>query len=140
VLSTLVGPGSVLGSTAETTGATAATTYELGGEVSGWVGDEPSSIDGETNPTLEFTAGERYEIRWRNVDGLPHQLQTLDDDGTVLVESSTLRSGGARTSVLFDATEAMTEYSELQTAIVDWAMGKYTDADIQEIIVVWATG
>jgi len=93
------------------------TTIQLGGEISGWVGQAPSSIDGTTNPTLTLQAGETYRIEWENLDGSPHNLQILDHDDTQYeghivggVDTSLLSTQGETQSVEFTATEEMVRY------------------------------
>jgi len=56
------------------------TTFELDGNATGWVGRNPESIAGQTNPTLALTPGERYEITCTNVDGQAHNVELLDGD------------------------------------------------------------
>jgi glucose/arabinose dehydrogenase len=57
------------------------TTIELGGEIPGWVGQAPSSIEGTTNPTLRLQAGAEYTVSWVNLDGAPHDFHVLDSEG-----------------------------------------------------------
>jgi len=53
---------------------------ELGGETAGWVGQAPSDIEGETNPTLELEEGQTYVVTWENLDGLQHDFVLLDSE------------------------------------------------------------
>lgn len=45
-----------------------------------WIGQEPSEIEGEENPTLELVAGWEYEIGYVNRDGDSHNLALWADD------------------------------------------------------------
>lgn len=93
-----------------TTVAAQAVTFELGGEVGGWQGRSPSSIGGQTNPTLELEAGTEYEITWENVDGAPHNVVIEDAEGNDLVRTEIVSGQGATQSVTFTASEEMTTY------------------------------
>ena len=91
------------------------TTIELGGQTTGWVGQAPSSIEGETNPTLEMTAGEEYTVTWENLDGNLHDFHILDSQGNEIEGTGAPPEGylseiGATASVTFTATEEMAEY------------------------------
>ncbi|WP_226041054.1 plastocyanin/azurin family copper-binding protein [Natrinema sp. DC36] len=44
-------------------------TYSMRLEDGQWVGQEPDAIADETNPTLEFEAGETYAVEWENTIG-----------------------------------------------------------------------
>lgn len=85
-------------------------TFQLGGKVAGWQGRSPSSIEGQTNPTLELEAGIEYEIIWRNLDGAPHNIVIEDADGNNLVRTKLISEQGASQSVTFTASEKMAEY------------------------------
>ena len=87
-----------------------AQTFELGGEVQGWVGRSPQSISGQTNPTLELQAGQQYEIVWENVDGLQHNIVIEDSNGEQLVRSELMGEQGATQTVTFTASEDMATY------------------------------
>lgn len=87
-----------------------AQTYRFGGEVQGWQGRAPSSIEGQTNPTIELEAGTEYELWFENLDGAPHNIAVRDGDGNTVVESDTISEQGATTSVTFTATSAMAQY------------------------------
>ena len=91
------------------------TTFELGGQTTGWVGQAPSSIEGTTNPTLEMTAGEEYTVTWENLDGNLHDFHVLDAEGNEIDGTGAPADGyvdtqGETTSVTFTATEEMAEY------------------------------
>ncbi|MFC4439489.1 MULTISPECIES: hypothetical protein [Natrialbaceae] len=45
-----------------------------------WIGEEPSEIEGEENPTLELVAGWQYEIGYVNRGGDSHNLALWADD------------------------------------------------------------
>lgn len=49
-------------------------TIRLGGDSSGWRGQEPSEIENETNPTLTLDSGTTYKITRENLDGAEHEL------------------------------------------------------------------
>lgn len=84
--------------------------FELGGVTPGWEGRTPSSIEGETNPTLELEAGETYKITWENVDGQPHDIVILDGNGEEIVGTEIIEEQGATQTLEFEATEEMAEY------------------------------
>lgn len=86
------------------------TTFRLGGEVGGWRGQSPSSIQGETNPTLDLEAGTEYTIVWENLDGAPHNVVIEDEDGNNLVQTEIMSNQGTTQSVTFTASEEMNEY------------------------------
>lgn len=87
-----------------------ATSFLLGGDTSGWVGREPSSISGTTNPPLRLEAGQQYEVTWVNVDGAPHNFVVQNGQGDTLVRTEIISDEGARQTVTFTAEAAMTEY------------------------------
>lgn len=76
-----VAAGSVVGTVGLTGAQGQETTFEFGGEIAGWTGRAPASIEGQTNPTLQLQAGQTYTVRWENLDGLPHNFGFLDPDG-----------------------------------------------------------
>lgn len=47
----------------------------------GWFGRQPRSIRRQTNPRLALQDGQTYRIRWRNLDGLPHNFSFFDQQG-----------------------------------------------------------
>ncbi|MFC7165524.1 cupredoxin domain-containing protein [Halospeciosus flavus] len=83
---------------------------ELGAKTEGWVGRVPTSIDGETNPTLRPVVGQTYTVVVENLDGVPHDFVVEDGSGKKIVESETVDSQGDTTSVTFEGTAAMTTY------------------------------
>ncbi|SDR15836.1 PQQ-dependent sugar dehydrogenase [Halopelagius longus] len=84
--------------------------FELHGQVEGWIGAAPPSIEGVTNPTLEVKAGETYTITWVNVDGKTHNLVIVDDEGYQVLRTKLEPEQGAVQTVQFEATENMGEY------------------------------
>ncbi|MFC7044938.1 PQQ-dependent sugar dehydrogenase [Halobacteriaceae archaeon GCM10025711] len=87
-----------------------ATEIRLGGEIPGWVGQAPASIEGQTNPTLELSAGQPYRVTWENLDGAPHNFAVLDGDGNALVRSEIMNQQGETQSVEFTASAEMERY------------------------------
>lgn len=102
--------GTVVGSGGITAAQAVTRTFELGGVTPGWEGRAPSSIEGETNPTLELEAGQTYEITWENVDGQPHDIAILDENEAELVGTEIIEEQGATQTLEFEATEEMAEY------------------------------
>lgn len=89
---------------------TATTTIELGGDLSGWEGQEPSSIVGKTNPRLDLTEGTEYELIWENLDGATHDFQILNARDEILVNSRNEGTQGEMVTVTFTASHEMTRY------------------------------
>ncbi len=85
-------------------------TYRLGGEVGGWQGREPATIEGQTNPTLTFQPGTEYEVIWENLDGAPHNFTIKDANGNNIVSTETMSNQGETRSLTFTASEEMTQY------------------------------
>lgn len=86
------------------------TTYQFGGEVSGWQGQAPSSLQGQTNPTLNLQPGTQYEVTWENLDGAPHNFAIHDSGGSAIISSQIISEQGATQTVTFTASENMSEY------------------------------
>lgn len=86
------------------------TEIRLGGEVGGWVGQAPTSIQGTTNPTLQLKAGATYTITWKNLDGTEHELIIEDDTGSAVVKTNSARQQGKTVSKQFTARANMTAY------------------------------
>ena len=59
------------------------------GLTQGWVGLEPSAIDGEENPTLVLQEGEEYTMGWTDGDGSQHNIEIWDDGGDVVDDLQT---------------------------------------------------
>lgn len=87
-----------------------AETFELQGEIGGWVGVSPDYIEGEQNPTLVMEPGEDYEVIWENVDGASHNFAIEDESNNVFVETDYASSIGATESVTFTAEEGFDNY------------------------------
>lgn len=85
-------------------------TFELGGKVSGWLGQSPAPIEGETNPTLRMKAGKDYVIAWENLDGNSHNVTIGDGDGNVLERTQVVESTGATQTLEFTAKPEMETY------------------------------
>lgn len=86
------------------------TTIELGGETAGWTGRAPASIEGTTNPTLQLTVGQTYELTWENLDGVEHELIIENGDGKQLAATESASQTGATRSLTFTANEEMASY------------------------------
>jgi glucose/arabinose dehydrogenase len=84
--------------------------FVFGGEVPGWMGREPSDIEGQTNPTLELSPGEEYVFTWVNTDGLPHNVAIVDNEGNVLEQTEIISEQGETQTLQFSASEEMAEY------------------------------
>jgi len=117
-------------------GEAPASDYELGGSSDGWSGESPSSIDGQTNPTLELEVGDSYVITWYNRDGECHNFVIHDEDGTAIESTEANNEEGTWESVMFTATDEMVEYvsepqeSAMKGKIVpkpDFHLGAYSD-------------
>ncbi|WP_227376123.1 cupredoxin domain-containing protein [Haladaptatus halobius] len=87
-----------------------ATTFELGGRLSGWVGRSPESIADETNPTLRLQVGKTYVIAWENLDGQPHNIAIGDGNGTVLKRTERVTEMGKTQTLEFTAKPKMATY------------------------------
>jgi glucose/arabinose dehydrogenase len=85
-------------------------TVELDAFSDGWVGTSPDGIAGETNPTLEFRAGNPYRVIWTNADGAPHDFAVLDGDGNRLVGTEIDGEQGASHTLVFEGSEEMAGY------------------------------
>ena len=87
-----------------------AQTFEFVGSVPGWQATGPSSISGQTNPTLRLVPGRLYAIYWINGDGAPHNVEIENDQDETMVRSDVIERGGARQTVKFVAREDMSVY------------------------------
>ncbi len=85
-------------------------TFELGGQVSGWLGQSPDPIADKTNPTLQMEAGKEYVIAWENLDGNSHNVAIGDGDGNVLKRTEVVKTKGATQTLEFTATRKMKTY------------------------------
>lgn len=59
------------------------------GYSSHWEGLEPSSIEGEENPTLQLEDGGEYTMEWINADGATHDLVIEDGSGDTVDDLAT---------------------------------------------------
>ena len=105
----VAGAGAVVGSFANFSIAQGET-IRLGGEVQGWQGRAPSSIEGTVNPTLNLEAGTEYTVVWENLDGQPHDFDIRNESGESVVDSDIISEQGATTEVTFTASEEMATY------------------------------
>ncbi len=83
------------------------------GQTSAWIGLQPSSIEGEENPTLILEAGETYSIGWTEGDGAAHNLELRNDDGEVVDDYTTgdpVSDPGSDETFEFEAQDVMTLY------------------------------
>ncbi|WP_231183960.1 hypothetical protein [Haladaptatus sp. DYF46] len=87
-----------------------AATFELSGQVSGWVGQSPPPIEGNTNPTLQMIAGKEYVIAWENMDGHSHNVAIGDGEGNVLERTEVVETMGTTQTLEFTATPKMETY------------------------------
>ncbi|ELZ43467.1 secreted glycosyl hydrolase [Halorubrum saccharovorum DSM 1137] len=87
-----------------------ATTIELDGQTSGWVGTAPASIDGQTNPELQLREGEEYTVEWLNVDGRSHNFALLDDSDEVIEQTELMGTEGETQTYTFTATADVAGY------------------------------
>lgn len=78
------GVGTELWWLTQDSGADVDKTYLLGGVTKGWQGYAPESISGQSNPTLQLEAGNTYRLLWKNGDGVPHNFQIRDSQGSPL--------------------------------------------------------
>lgn len=91
-------------------GRAQATEIELEGDTGGWVGRSPEDIEGETNPTLSFEAGQTYSVTWTNGDGAPHSFIVENADGDRLAGTQIVEEEGESRTVELEATPAMASY------------------------------
>ncbi|SEP03208.1 Copper binding protein, plastocyanin/azurin family [Halogranum amylolyticum] len=82
----------------------------LGGMVKAWVGQKPTRVDGQNNPTLQLTAGTEYTLIWGNLDGAEHELIIEDANGEELAATESASQQGATRSITFTASQKMAEY------------------------------
>lgn len=75
-----------------------------------WYGVAPEKIEGEENPTLQFEAGQEYELVWINVDSAEHELLVETDDGEELEASDASETAGEAVSMTVEANEDAAEY------------------------------
>ncbi|WP_049971127.1 PGF-CTERM sorting domain-containing protein [Haladaptatus cibarius] len=102
---TMIGAGALVG-----VARGQAATFELGGQLSGWIGRAPDPIADETNPTIQMQAGKTYVIAWENMDGQPHNVAIADGEGNTLEETEVVNTKGYVQTLEFTAKPAMTTY------------------------------
>lgn len=56
----------------------------LEASASAWSGVAPEQVPEEGNPTLVLQAGAEYALRWEHGDGLLHNIEIRDENGTVV--------------------------------------------------------
>lgn len=100
---------SLVAGTSQPTSAQAQT-FRFGGEVQAWQGREPESIADQSNPTIQLTAGQEYQVVWENVDGQPHNFALHDTEENAIVQSEIISEQGATQTVTFTASEEMARY------------------------------
>jgi len=88
------------------------TTFDLRGQIGGWEGIAPSSIEGDTNPTLTLQEGETYKLGWTEGDGFGHNIAIRDADGNVVDDLATERTTDPSDGqwLTFTASSEMAEY------------------------------
>ncbi|WP_433633070.1 plastocyanin/azurin family copper-binding protein [Halomicrococcus sp. NG-SE-24] len=86
------------------------TTIELNGLISGWEGNAPDGISGQTNPTLTLQEGGEYTVTWTNGDGSPHDFALQDADDNNIKKTDIVSEEGATVSLTFTASTEMVEY------------------------------
>ncbi|MCO8246165.1 MULTISPECIES: hypothetical protein [unclassified Haladaptatus] len=85
-------------------------TFELGGQVSGWLGQSPEPLADKTNPTIQMVAGKDYVIGWENLDGNSHNIAIGDGKGNILKRTEVIEMKGATQTLEFTATTEMETY------------------------------
>ncbi len=85
-------------------------TFELSGQVSGWIGQSPNPIADKTNPTLQMKAGNDYVIAWENMDGNSHNIAIGDGKGNVIKRTEVVETKGTTQTLEFTATTKMETY------------------------------
>lgn len=94
----------------DTPDASPEATFEMNAVSTGWEGTAPEALAGVTNPTLQLEAGATYRVIWTNDDGAEHDFVVLDDAGDRIVGTELYQTGGESHELVFEATEAMTQY------------------------------
>ena len=93
-VTTATGALAGVGGLGSTAAQSASQEIRLGGEIAGWRGRAPDSIDGESNPTLNLEAGTTYRVVWENLDGMGHNFALLDSAGEALERTQILSEEG----------------------------------------------
>ncbi|MFB6130163.1 MAG: twin-arginine translocation signal domain-containing protein, partial [Salinigranum sp.] len=99
--------GALAGGAAAVVPAGSGVDIRLGGHIPGWKGMAPSAIQGKENPTLTLTAGKKYTLVWKNLDGAPHNFTIEDAGGNVMVRTSIVSTEGNTQKVTFTAKQSM---------------------------------
>lgn len=91
--------------------------YYLALEREQWVGIAPEAIEGVTNPTLEFQAGQPYAVVWtlrteRRRHETGHNFVIQDEDGNYVAYTGFLAEQGTSLTLRFTAEEDMAVYSD----------------------------
>jgi plastocyanin len=84
--------------------------YVFDGLTPGWEGLAPSSIEGETNPTVELEAGETYVFGFINGDGAQHNIAIWDDNDEELSASEYISEENTTKTLEFEATAEAASY------------------------------
>lgn len=89
-------------------------TFEFVLTEGGWEGRSPDAVAGETNPTLELTTDDVYEVvasteRSREEHETPHVFTIIDEEGQEVAHTNFLHPGQSQ-SVLFVAEDRLARY------------------------------
>ena len=84
----------------------------LEGITGGYVGIEPSDIEGVENPTLVLEDGEEYEIGWTQGDGASHNVELWDSSENMVEDYGTSLTDdpGDGDFLTFTATDEIAYY------------------------------
>ena len=86
------------------------TTIKFDGEVGAWIGQAPSSIADQSNPTLTLQEGATYTVEWESIDGAPHDFDVRDSEDNTLVNTDVVSGEGATGTVEITVTAEMAQY------------------------------
>ncbi|AGB38081.1 hypothetical protein [Natronococcus occultus] len=75
-----------------------------------WVGEAPSVIENEENPTLELTAGDEYDIGYVNRDADSHGLAIWGDGDEEREATDVTEEEDTQQWLTVEADEELTEY------------------------------
>ncbi|MFD1564704.1 plastocyanin/azurin family copper-binding protein [Haloarchaeobius amylolyticus] len=107
-----------------------AETYSLTLEEGQWVGRSPDAIADETNPTLEFEAGETYAVEWENAIG-QHQPEAENRNYEPLPGHNFVIASGGQTNEWNTHVRSDFTAEEGETQTVEFVareeMGVYLD-------------
>jgi hypothetical protein len=77
----------------------------------GWEATGPSSIEGETNPTLVLEEGAEYTVEWTNANGQPHNFVLWNsEEEQVGGDEELIQEEGQTVTVTFTASAEMVQY------------------------------